>query len=342
MSRQNQTPRSSTQQSVAHPAITRLSPTVGVPLAVAAGLAVALQGRLNSALGAAMGDNIGAAFLSFSSGLVIITLVTLALPGGRASLRRVRPALQHRSFPRYFLIAGVAGGYLVLSQTLTVGLIGIALFTVAVVMGQSISGLVVDQVGLSPAGKRPISGMRVLSIVVVIASVIWAVSPHFSGSSGIATWLLPVLLPLSAGFFMSFQQAMNATQSVHYGSPLPATMINFVAGTIALGLIWASKLALAGAPRALATDWWLYLGGAIGCLFIGLSAWLVRHMGALITGLGTIAGQLLGSLALDVFAPTQGSVVTVATVTGTILTLLGMTLATLPWRRRIQPANSAT
>jgi transporter family-2 protein len=46
-----------------------------------------------------------------------------------------------------------------------------------------------------------------------------------------------------------------------------------------------------------------------------------------------IAGQLLGSLALDVVLPAPGTVVAPATVLGTILTLAAIILATRPGPR---------
>jgi bacterial/archaeal transporter family-2 protein len=46
-----------------------------------------------------------------------------------------------------------------------------------------------------------------------------------------------------------------------------------------------------------------------------------------------IAGQLLGSLGLDLMLPVPGTVVTLPTVLGTLLTLGAIILATLPWPR---------
>ncbi len=67
--------------------------------------------------------------------------------------------------------------------------------------------------------------------------------------------------------------------------------------------------------------------------FIGLGALLVRSLGVLVTGLGMIAGQLLGSLGLDLVLPAPGTVVALPTVLGTVLTLGAIVLATLPWPR---------
>jgi len=53
----------------------------------------------------------------------------------------------------------------------------------------------------------------------------------------------------------------------------------------------------------------------------------------LVTGLGTISGQLLGSLGLDLAFPAPGTVVALPTVLGTVLTIGAIILATLPWPR---------
>ncbi|WP_394941976.1 DMT family transporter [Psychromicrobium sp. YIM B11713] len=318
------------QQTTGH----RLPILIGIPLAVLAGLGIAAQGRINGALGARLNDGLAAAVVSFGSGLLVILAVCLLLPSGRRGLRAVLPALRARDFPRWYITAGAIGAFFVLTQGLTVAVIGIALFTVAVVTGQSLSGLLVDRIGISPAGRRAITPIRVISAILTIAAVIWAVSPRFAVASEISHWLLPVLLPLAAGFLMSFQQAMNATQTVHYGTPLAATLINFVAGFLVLLVAWAIKVSLAGFGQPLPSEGWYYLGGAIGCVFIGLSAWLVRGLGVLLTGLGTIAGQLMGSLALDLIFPAPGTVITLATWLGTLLTLIAMVFATLPWPRR--------
>jgi transporter family-2 protein len=309
----------------------RLPLIVGLPMAVATGLFIPIQGRINGALGVALGDGIGAAVVSFSTGLLVMTVISLALPRGRAGLARILPAVRERQFPPYYVLAGCIGALFVFAQSFTVGLLGVALFTVAAVTGQTLSGLLVDRMGIGPAGKRPITGIRVLGSVLTVAAVAWAVSPRFSaGESGLQL-LVPVMLPLLAGFLMSFQQAMNGTATVHYGTPIAATLVNFIAGATLLWAAWLIKLAVAGAGNPLPAQWWYYLGGPLGCIFIGIGALLVRSLGVLVTGLGMIAGQLLGSLGLDLVLPVPGTVIALPTVLGTVLTLGAIILATLPW-----------
>ncbi|TLM84874.1 DMT family transporter [Pseudarthrobacter sp. NamE2] len=316
----------------------RLPVLAGLPLAVGAGLAIPVQGRINGALGVRLDDGIAAAVVSFSTGLLVMILISLLLPRGRAGLARIIPAVRSRAFPPVYVLAGGIGALFVFAQSFTVGILGVALFTVATVTGQTVSGLLVDRLGLGPAGKKPVTGIRIIGCILTIAAVAWAVFPRFAGSGsasdgGPAALLVPLLLPLAAGFLMSFQQAMNGTATVHYGTPIAATLVNFVAGSLVLWAVLGAKVAVAGPGNPLPGEWWYYLGGPMGCVFIGLGALLVRSLGVLVTGLGMIAGQLLGSLALDVVLPAPGSVVAPATVLGTILTLASIILATLPWPR---------
>jgi bacterial/archaeal transporter family-2 protein len=317
----------------------RLPVLAGLPLAVGSGLAIPVQGRINGALGARLNDGIAAAAVSFSTGLLVMIVISLLLPRGRAGLASILPAVRNRAFPRIYVVAGAIGALFVFAQSFTVGILGVALFTVATVTGQTVSGLLVDRLGIGPAGKKSVTGIRIIGCVLTIAAVAWAVSPRFSGAGaggsdgGPASLLLPILLPVAAGFLMSFQQAMNGTATVHYGTPIAATLVNFVAGCAVLWAALAVKLAVAGPANPLPSEWWYYLGGPMGCVFIGLGALLVRSLGVLVTGLGMIAGQLLGSLALDLALPTPGTVVAPATVLGTLLTLAAIILATLPWPR---------
>ena len=316
-----------------------LPPTIGFPLALAAGLAIPVQGRINGALGTVLDDGIAAALISFGTGLVVMIVITLVFPSARAGALQIIPSVRERRFPPYYVAAGAIGAFFVFSQSLTIGLIGVALFTVAAVMGQSLSGLLVDKAGIGPGGKRAATPMRVIGVVLTVLSVVWAVSPRFGAAGEVSTWLVPVLLPVAAGILMSFQQAMNGTAALHYGTPLAATLMNFIAGAAVLLTAWLIKLVIAGPGNPLPSEWWYYLGGPMGCVFIGLGALLVRTLGVLLTGLCMIGGQLVGSLLLDLVFPTPGTLVVFATIAGTLLTLAAIILTTLPWPRRTDPGR---
>lgn len=332
MSTRKPAPTAPHSQGSARPAAGSIPTWLGLGLALAAGTIIPLQGRVNGALGFTMEDPIGAAGISFGVGLTVLIAATALLPRGRAGWRAMRRAVGRREFPRWYLGAGVLGAYLVVGQTTSVPLIGIALFTLAIVTGQTFSGLLVDRIGFGPGGRRPVSGWRLAASVLMVGSVLWAVSPRMEATQ-VAIWLLPVLLPLSAGLFIGFQQAMNGVQAATYGTPITATLMHFAAGGAALCAAWAVKAAVVGPSHPLPTEWWYYTGGLFGVVYIAVGAVLVRTLGVLLSGLCMIAGQLLGSLALDLLVPTPGTIVETATVLGTLLTLVAVVTAALPGMR---------
>lgn len=300
-------------------------------LMLAAGMAIPGQGRVNAALSAELGDPILAALISFSVGLVLVLLGAFALPSGRSALAQVGPALKTGAVKPWYMLAGFLGAYFVLTQTLSIGTIGVAVFTVAVVTGQTLGGLLWDRIGLGPAGRMRLTMMRVFGAGLTVLAVLWAVSPQLRDSNHGLAWLLVVLLPLTGGALSAAQQALNGRQTAVYRNVLPATLFNFIAGTTLLMLIWAGKLLInGGPPAALPTEWWYYIGGPMGVVFIALGAVLVTKVGVLIAAMGMIAGQLVGSLLLDLIVPAPGSVVTAATVMGTVMTLLAVVVVSLP------------
>lgn len=299
-------------------------------IAMICGAGVALQSRINGELGRRLDDGFTAAAISFGSGLVILLVALAIAPAGRRGLGRVRDALRGGELRWWYVCGGAAGSFLVLSQGLTAALLGVALFTVSVVAGQTVSGLVLDRIGLGPGGRRPLTPARIAGAVIALLAVTWAVSAQFGGS--VPVWMM--LLPLIAGLGMGWQQAVNGQVRVVAESALTATFLNFLVGTTVLVVLMLVHWALAGLPAPLPAEPWLYVGGAIGCVFIAGAALLVRITGVLLLGLATVAGQLLTALLLDLLAPTSSTPVAFSTIGGTLLAIVAVGVASIRWGSR--------
>ena len=141
-----------------------------------------------------------------------------------------------------------------------------------------------------------------------------------------------LLLPFLAGAGIAWQQATNGRLRQAVGSPLVATLVNFIGGTIALVIADVIHIAAAGAPQAFPTDAWLYVGGAIGVVYIFLSAALVRHTGVLLLGLGSVVGLLATSVVLDALWPPLSGPSLGAAVAAVFVALVGVIVAVVPWR----------
>ncbi|WP_232331635.1 DMT family transporter [Agromyces laixinhei] len=308
----------------------------GIPLWVALALALlfgastALQSRINGQLSVALDDPYTAAAISFGSGLVILLIVLSVWRPGRAGLVRVASALRRRELAWWMVFGGLAGAWFVTTQGLSVGVIGVALFTIAIVAGQTVGGIVFDLVGLGPGGRRPPSLTRVFGALLALAAIAWAVSAQVAGDAPV----LLMVLPFIAGIGSAWQQAVNGRVKAVAESALTAALVNFVVGTTALLVVMLVHAASAGWPAAMPTEPWLYLGGALGCIFIAGQAMLVRRLGVLILALCGVAGQLVAALALDLLLPTADRPVGLATVGGTALALVAVGVASIRWGRR--------
>lgn len=307
--------------------------SVAVPAvaAVGAGLLIAMQSRVNGALAVQLGTGLQAAVLSFGSGFVILCILALTVRSVRRGIGALRPAVRRGDLKPWQLLGGLIGGFFVAVQSAAVPVVGVAVFTVAVVAGQSASSILVDRAGLGPAGVQAVTARRVTSAALAVVAVGVAVSGRF-GTAGFS--ILPVVVAAVAGIGIAVQQAINGRVGAAAGNPLSATWLNFGLGTA--GLVTALGLSagfLGGTVSALPTDpedLWLFLGGLLGIGFIAVAAWAVRPLGVLLFALLSIGGQLAGALLLDVLVPTTAGGASWRLAAGVALAGVAIAVAVLP------------
>lgn len=302
-------------------------------LGAACGALIAVQSRINGELGRRLDDGFTAAAISFGSGFLVMLVVICFWRPGRVGFVRVlhglrRNAQGERVLRPWMILGGLGGALLVASQGLTAAVLGVALFTVAIVAGQTIIGLVLDRVGLGPGGRQPLTLSRLIGSALALVSVGWAVSAQLGGE--VPLWMLA--MPLLAGVAVGWQQAVNGRVRAVARSAVSATLINFFIGSVALVAIALVHNGISGWPSSYPSEPWLYIGGAVGCVFIAVQAALVRVTGVLLLGLATVSGQLVAALALDLAL--HGQDVALSTIAGTALALVSVVIAAGSFARR--------
>lgn len=312
------------------PTTHRLPAGVALGGAVIVGVLTAIQARINGQLGLRIGDGFVAAVISFGSGLIALVVLSMALPSGRRGFGALVRGIRSRSIPWWMLGGGLAGALTVATQGLAVAVIGVSLFTVGVVAGQTLNGLILDRIGYGPAGVVAVTMPRVAGGALALVAV--GISLQGGVLERVPVWML--LLPFLAGVGIAWQQATNGRLRQRVGTPLTATFVNFLGGTIVLAIAAAVHVGVVGPPTSLPGDAWLYLGGIVGVIYIFLSAALVAHTGVLLLGLGVVVGQLATAFALDAIWPADAgpgwaTELLMVTVAGS-----SVIVAVAPWRRR--------
>lgn len=310
---------------------------VALIAAFATGALVATQSRVNGELGQRLGDGFLAAFISFGSGFVILAIGAAVFPPGRRGIVRVVRALRDREIPWWLVLGGVGGAVFVLGQGLTVGILGVALFTVGVVCGQTVSSLLLDHRGLALMPSTPATPQRIAGAVLAVGAVAVAVSDRIRPDAPYGALVIPIV----AGLLVGWQQAVNGQVRQVAGSAFAATFGNFLVGALVLGIALLVHVAVSGWRADFPGEWWLYAGGAVGCVFIAAQAVIVRTTGVLLMGLSLLAGQLATSVLFDLVAPLPGAGIHVVTIVGTALVLLAVLVAAIPRRRGGVTATSA-
>ena len=292
-------------------------------LAAISGVMIALQSRANGELSHLLGNSTEAALVSFGSGLIVITLITPFNSAIKNGIRNLQSAVIAKEIPRWRLFSGVLGGSFVALQTQVVPLIGVALYSVASIAGQTAMSLVVDRIGLTGGGKKLISKRRVTAALITVFAVLISVLDRIS----IASFsLIAVLLAVLAGVLVGVQRALNGQINEHSKASFTTSLLNFVMGTSTLVILLFALLIFKGdaiVPLP-SGPWWVYTGGTIGVIYIAFTSTIVQHLGVLTFTLFSVGGTLIGSLLIDIFLPTKGNTVSWYLVTGIVMTYLGV------------------
>ena len=281
------------------PAPTGASPAVAV--ALTAGVCGAVQPKVNAVLGSRVGSTLIAALVNFAAALGVVAIALALRPGTRGMLRR----LPSWPVPRWALTAGLGGALIVVAGTLAVDTIGVAIFSVAFFAGQISFAALVDRLGVSPGGRRPVTRARMTAALVAVAAVVISQVGRPVGE------FAPALVALVVAAALAFQSAFNGRITEATGDAFAATTVNVTVGITALAAI-VTVGAVAG--RVDAPQWpaepWLYAGGLLGVTVVLSLAIATPALGVLWATLVMLASQLVVAFAVDWVvehdAPTPG------------------------------------
>jgi len=292
-------------------------------LAALSGVMIALQARANGELSYRLDNAPQAALVSFSSGLFFITIYAIFSPKIKEGIKRLRSAVSSGEIPKIRLLAGSLGGAFVALQTSVVPLIGVALYSVASIAGQSAVSLLVDRIGLTGGGVKLISPRRIAAAFITVIAVLVSVLDKLEADN---FQLFALLLAVIAGALVGVQRALNGQINEHSQNSYTTSLLNFITGTsfLTLFIIILITLGRVEVQPLPIGSWWIYTGGVIGVIYIAASSLIVQHLGVLTFTLFSVGGQLIASLLLDIYSPTQGVSVSWYLVSGIAMTYIGV------------------
>lgn len=117
--------------------------------------------------------------------------------------------------------------------------------------------------------------------------------------------LFPIFLVVLAGAAVATQPAFNSQLAAILQSPLRAALVNFTAGALvmlAVAAVFAVRHGLPSRDTITAVPLHLWIaGGALGAVFVTVSAWATPKIGVGAFFSALIAAQLIAALIMDHF-----------------------------------------
>jgi transporter family-2 protein len=108
------------------------------------------------------------------------------------------------------------------------------------------------------------------------------------------------LITALIGASLAVQVGLNSIMRVHVGSAVTAAFINFAVGTVVLAaVVLVTRTPLPTTTQLAGAPWWAWLAGFAGAAYVASSAVIGPLIGGAAFLALIVAGQMVGSLALD-------------------------------------------
>ncbi|MBL3716450.1 hypothetical protein GHK52_06465 [Lactococcus garvieae] len=271
-------------------------------IALFAGFLLANQNPINAELRKNVNSPFWASTISQIIGVVFLGTTSLLLTGN------LFPSAEFiQSHPVWIWIGGLLGPVYVTSNVFLFPRLGAVQTVIFPILGQVVTGVIIDSFGWFYAVHIPMSVMRVLGVLITILGLLIAVVlPSLKDNSN-QSEPRPNLLPwrlwaIISGSFMAIQQAINGHLGLLLQRPIQASFISFFIGLIAILLVTLlierrliTKVELRQIKK------WNMLGGIWGAFFVLGSVLAVPKIGAGLSIMMALLGQILGSMLVQQF-----------------------------------------
>lgn len=309
------------------------------------GVLTATQSRVLGSFEEFTHNNPEFALVNYLAGLIVLSVIVLASARIRSAVASLPALLRTRRLRWYQCIGGMFGSWLVVSAAITVPRLGLSLAVISLICGLIVAGVVVDALGIGPAGKNPPTRNRLLGAAIALIAVAVEVAPSIASEGLGADTPFFVLLAFSAGCGVAVQQALNGHVAAATGHPLAAGLMNFISGVLALSIVVIITAATGILPLEPVAEapWWAYAPGLLGVAFVTLAAWAVGGIGVLLLGLLSVTGQIFTALVFDLLNPSITILVDARTGIAALLALAAAFVSSrVPRQHRVGVGQKST
>lgn len=302
-------------------------------IGIVAGMVVPFQTSINSRLSLYTKSSFYASTISFATGTIFLILINLIInPDVFTGQFYSNQSLNYQWF-----IGGMLGVIFLTGNLLLLPRLGASLTVVMTVAGQIIMGVAIDSFGWFGADKQPFTLLKVLGILFLIFGILLMNYVRRNPkdkiqSSTVYIWLI---IGFMFGFCPPIQTAINSALGQQLHSSVMASLISFTVGTIVLFILTlifnkSLKVTTFNSKQGKLKPIY-FIGGILGVIFVTTNIILMPHLGAALTTIIVMLGQMLMGIIIDHFGllGTNVNKVTPRKVLGIIAIMIGIILLRL-------------
>jgi len=192
-----------------------------------------------------------------------------------------------------FFMGGAVGFTTTVFNNLSFGRISVSALLALGLLGQAVTGLVIDQYGLLGMKKHPFSKRKIIGLVLIVLGIVYMIN---------SIEILAVVLSFLAGVSIVVSRTLNAGLSSMTNMRI-ATFCNYMVGLVvaALALFVLGRGEMAAfyfAPNV--STWWIYFGGVLGVCIVLISNVTVVKISAFYLTLLVFIGKIFAGILIDV------------------------------------------
>lgn len=294
-----------------------------IPVTFAAGVGISVAGWLNASLAQHTGSALQAALTACGlQFLVIITAMLVAGPA-RGGWARLASSVRAGSLHPAFLITGLSAPFWVFGQSYAVPLLGVAVFTVIMVAGQTIGALASDAFGVGASGAHALTPRRLVAGALLLVAVALVVLPGMrQGRFAVAGGLLAFAVGMVAAVHVPATGRLSRAAE----SPLAASAYGSGVAFVVLGVPFVLDAWNRGGVDAHFQPWYTYGGGLMGGALFVVTAQVSVRIGVLAYTCLQVGGLLSGAALLDLLVPVSRFAMTSSALLGAGLLMAAVLL----------------
>ena len=301
-------------------------------LGIVAGMMVPIQTSINSRLGRYTESSFYASTISFFVGTLFLLLLNVIFN----TKMFTGDFYSGHSVDYHWWVGGLLGVCFLTGNLLLLPRLGAALTVVMTVAGQIIMGVVIDTFGLLGASQHHFTLLKTIGIIILFFGILLMnyIPKNKLEEKANSLFYLWLLIGFVFGFAPPLQTTINSGLSQQMHSSLFASLVSFTVGTIALfilTLIFNRSLKIKSEqPNIGKIKPVHFIGGILGVVFVTSNIILMPFLGAALTTIIAMLGQMLMGVIIDHFGlGVQKNPITLRKLCGLIAIAIGIILLRL-------------